>query len=166
MSHTETATAHSSHATPNPAADGRTGEEPKPEDPFAQGFAQAEQWLARLDALASLGAAWAVNLQTIARLELQRNVQALRESLLIQLMLVPFTVLMLLSITAAAGWLTYEATQSSALGFTALIFSQLLILFIAYWRQHYLRSQLGFAQTRKQLQEAKSDVVSAFKQSH
>ncbi|UTA47739.1 hypothetical protein L1F30_16480 [Simiduia sp. 21SJ11W-1] len=163
MSHTED---HSPHTTPNPAANGRAGEEPTLEETLSQGLAEAQQWLAKLDALASLGAAWAINLQAIARLELERNVQAVRQALIIQLMLIPFTVLMLISLSVAAGWLTFEATQSSALGFLALIATQVFTLLCGYWRQRYLRSQLGFAQTRKQLQEAKSDVVSAFKQPH
>lgn len=150
---------------------GTTAEDPaaqsRSRDHFSQpaddaGNAEATA-LARADATFTLLSAWLTNLQTLARLELSRNLTAGKRIALLALVLYPLAIAFLLSLCGAVGLAVYHFSQSIYIAFAAFVLAQVLILVGILLYQRRLRAMLGFDQTRQQAKEAIDDVLALFK---
>ncbi|WP_346838936.1 hypothetical protein [Microbulbifer sp. SAOS-129_SWC] len=119
--------------------------------------------LAQADATLTLLSAWVNNLQTLARLELNRNLTAGKRIALLVLVLYPLAIALLLSLCGAVGLAVYHFSQSIYIAFAAFVLAQVLIVAGIVLYQRRLLAMLGFNQTRQQAKEALDDVFALFK---
>lgn len=151
--------ARPTESSDDPAAQSRSRDELPPQDESGKEANTLEQAQATL----TLATAWLANLQSLAQLEFSRTLAAGKRILALQLLLLPLSLALILSLCGGAGLLGYYFSESIYVGFAVFVLVQVLIVAGILLYRRRLSAMLGFHETRRQAKEAVSDVFQSIK---
>ncbi|WP_444914754.1 hypothetical protein [Microbulbifer sp. TRSA007] len=142
---------------------GQSSPSPSGKDSDGEGENSLEATLARAEATLTLLTAWLANIQKLFQLELDRTIAAGKRIVALQLMLLPLSAALIVSLCGGVGLIAYYFSQSIYLAFLVFILIQVAILAGAIVYQKKLVPLLGFEETKRQVKEALNDVTEVFK---
>ena len=105
-------------------------------------------------------------LGTLATLELTRSLEAVKISIVLQILLLPAIFLLYISFALSITYIVHAEFESVYLTVITLLLSQIIGIIIVKHKIKKVKKYIGFQQTSKQIYEVKNELLKSIKQTN